>query len=267
MAQLISVQRRWTDRISPSAVVIFQILIFLFLSSAVFVTNQVPRHPWIHDYEFEKVLPLWVPWAGALGGMTISLVGVARHNHEWNAPMYGVWHLLRPLLGGVSGTVAVLTLLFVLRTLDASSAASEEPSASVAVMVVISFVIGYREETFRELVKRVVDVILSSTPADTSDAVSLAPHILPIPYDGSADATVTAYLTNAGTADLGLTDATITVTSPCSVSLADSSPISPGSTRGIDVTYPQQQSGGYVGTLTVSIGGHVYSTTLRTIAP
>lgn len=261
------VPNRWTDRISPGFVVIFQIIVFVLLLASVLISNGIPPLSWVPRYAFEQVLPLWVPWAGALGGMTISLVGVARHNHEWNAPPYGVWHLLRPLLGGVSGTVAVLTLLFVLRTLEATPDNSNTTPSSIAVMVVISFVVGYREETFRELIKRVVDVILSSTERSEPDNnLALAPAVLLIPYNGNQNGEASAYLTNIGTTELVLADAAVTVTAPCTAVLADSAPMAPGDTRAITVSYPAGQAATYTGRLTVSSGGHTCVVTIRTSA-
>lgn len=270
MATIEQTTLRLTDRISPTFVVFFQIVVFLGLTLAVLCTNKMPLNAPTPAFAFEYILPLWIPWAGALGGMTISLVGVARHNHEWNAPLYGVWHLLRPLLGGVSGTVAVLAMLFVLRTLEPSKvdASTVPDAASTAVMVVISFVIGYREETFRELIKRVVDLILATPPKVVPvGPLVLAPAVLEVPYGGEADGTASAYLMNSGTADAPLVDATIIVTAPFTVELADSSPVAAGSAREIQVTCPQGESLNRAGILRVAAGGQSLSISIRTTAP
>src|SRR3954462_8607766 len=60
------------------------------------------------------LMPLIVPWAGALGGVTVSLMGTARHSRDWDG-QWNLWHALRPFLGAVAGTVAFLIVVIVLR--------------------------------------------------------------------------------------------------------------------------------------------------------
>jgi hypothetical protein len=54
-------------------------------------------------------VPLAVPWFGALGAVTLSLYGVLWHRVDWD-PTYVLWHVVRPLMGVVLGTIAFLLL-------------------------------------------------------------------------------------------------------------------------------------------------------------
>ena len=56
---------------------------------------------------------LVVPWAGALGGVTISLVGVCRHGDSWQAK-WNYWHIFRPVLGAIFGVLGILVLALIL---------------------------------------------------------------------------------------------------------------------------------------------------------
>jgi hypothetical protein len=76
-------------------------------------------------------IPLGVPWWGALGGMTISFTGIFRNADRWQT-RYELWHIARPFLGAVVGSVSYL-------------------------IFIVAFVTGYREDIFRELLKRATD--------------------------------------------------------------------------------------------------------------
>ena len=131
---------------------------------------------------FLSVIPYWVPWAGALGGVSISLVGVARYSGDnWDPGRYAYWHLARPFLGGIFGTFAVLIVVLVLKTVTTFDTKVPYTPQGVAVLCVFAFVVGFREETFRELVLKVVDVILSPGPPGTAAAtaqVAFVPAVL-----------------------------------------------------------------------------------------
>jgi hypothetical protein len=109
------------------------------------------------------LLPIAVPWFGALGAVMLSLEGVFIHNKKWDKS-YNYWHIGRPLFGAALGIVAFF--LFVLTI----NAAGERPkflsdpnqtgSANFIVYYVVGFLVGYREETFRELIKRATDLVV-----------------------------------------------------------------------------------------------------------
>lgn len=158
----------------------------------------------IHD-PIGGVIPIGVPWFGALGGLTISIYGVVDNNHRWQT-RWTLWHAIRPLVGAILGTVGYLIFIGLIQATGTSptlGTASHSPSTSSVLYLVIAFVIGFREQTFRSLIQRVVDLLLS--PGDTSKAPSVS--ITPSPVDFGeiaigqhADAIVT--VTNSGSAPL-----------------------------------------------------------------
>jgi hypothetical protein len=120
------------------------------------------------------LLPVAVPWFGALGAVTISLEGVFLWNDQWDRK-YNYWHIGRPLFGAVLGIVAFF--LFVV-TITASGTAPKvfegTPAAKdLIIFYIVAFLVGYREETFRELIKRATDLILKpGTTAPAAPAVT-----------------------------------------------------------------------------------------------
>jgi hypothetical protein len=103
-------------------------------------------------------VPLGVPWWGALGGITISLTGIFRHASDWN-PAYNNWHIARPILGAVMGTVGVLVFLTLIRSTGTQINTSAD--AGRPVYDLIAFLLGYREEVFRDVLRKAVDVLLA----------------------------------------------------------------------------------------------------------
>jgi hypothetical protein len=136
----------------------------LLLVAVLAYSRDPAPSPLYWSFSFQSVVPLWVPWAGALGGATISLVGIVKHTTDWD-PGYWLWHLARPLLGGVSGTIGVLIVVLVIKSVVSSPAATTPGAApattqvaydgpGIAILAVMAFVIGFREETFRHLIER-----------------------------------------------------------------------------------------------------------------
>ena len=108
-------------------------------------------------------VPLEIPWWGALGGVTISLTGIFRNANRWDS-RYELWHIARPVLGAVVGSVAYLIFITVIRTTGAPL--SLHPAPSGVVFDLVAFLVGYREQVFRELLKRATDSLFSSTSRD-----------------------------------------------------------------------------------------------------
>jgi hypothetical protein len=120
-------------------------------------------------------IPLAVPWFGALGGVVISMAGVAEHQYDWN-PRYRFWHWSRPLVGAALGVVSVLILQAGILAVGSSPAGNVGSVPKNLLYYLAAFLVGYREETFRELIKRLTDVLLGSTstppPPPTITAVT-----------------------------------------------------------------------------------------------
>ena len=104
-------------------------------------------------------VPLAVPWFGALGAVIIGLGGIFDHSEyshdpvtRWD-PSYNFWHVARPLMGAAVGLVGYLMLAAVLNAAGA-------PNANRPIAYVVAFLFGYREESFRELIKKAADLLL-----------------------------------------------------------------------------------------------------------
>jgi hypothetical protein len=130
-------------------------------------------------------VPLGVPWFGALGAVLISLTGVFEHEKDWDEN-YWPWHLARPLIGIALGVIAVL--MFKAGVLAVGSTPTAAPNTPKDLLYyLIAFLVGYREETFRELIKRLVDIVLApggaSSPLPMISGVNptQAPHNTPTP--------------------------------------------------------------------------------------
>jgi len=100
---------------------------------------------------------------------------LAAHGGEWD-PSSNVWHIVRPILGGIFGLIAFLAFTAVI------SAATQHivlPSGSASVVyAIVAFLAGFREESFRELLKKFTDLFLApgtstgakNTPSNPTDA-------------------------------------------------------------------------------------------------
>jgi uncharacterized integral membrane protein len=197
----------------------FMIIVLLGLGLG-FASGVLPElhHSGRPDAAFLSVIPYWVPWAGALGGISISLVGVVGYaGNNWNPSRYGYWHLARPFLGAMFGTIAVLIIVLVLKTVtntdstNLSTPAANTPQG-VGVLCVFAFVVGFREETFRSLVLRVVDVILGPGISDTTATVAFVPAILdfqPVVPGVDPPSTGTVHLFNGSGDSLHVTQTSI----------------------------------------------------------
>jgi hypothetical protein len=107
-------------------------------------------------------LPIEVPWFGALGGSLISFSGIFLHSCKWD-PCYRYWHYTRPLIGAVIGSLGAL-VFFLLS--DTASTGANAGAVNATTFDVVAFLVGYREASFRELIKRVTDLLLK--PAESS---------------------------------------------------------------------------------------------------
>ena len=125
------------------------------------------------------IIPLGVPWFGALGAVTISIYGAVDHSTEWQ-PKWNLWHAIRPVVGAILGTVAYLIFIGVIQATGTTpSAVGSSASLKLITYLVIAFVVGFREQTFRTLITRVIDILLS--PGDTQQAATVS--ISPSPVD------------------------------------------------------------------------------------
>lgn len=108
-------------------------------------------------------IPLAIPWWGALGGITISFTGIFRNTDKWQS-RYDLWHVARPFIGAIVGSVSYLIFIAVIRA--TGTAPSRQSPADNAIFDLVAFLTGYREEVFRDLLKRATDSLFSPTKHD-----------------------------------------------------------------------------------------------------
>jgi hypothetical protein len=259
------------NAIGPGFVLIYQaalmlaslVLLWTFTTGAL----HAPHAGW------EDVVPLWVPFGGWLGGITISIVGVAMHTQDWNRQKYGYWHLARPALGMLTGTVAVLIVLFVLKGVAGStipSGADTYSPSGIAVLFVLAFVVGYREETFRALITRVVDVILSPGDKAAEQGVALVPAltVLTTKALGTASAAVTLVNTTKDTFDLSQSTPQFDpdVSDLEGKWAAGTGQVGPGQSAELSLSWsPKSGAASTETTLAVTVGGYAVSAAVRLV--
>jgi hypothetical protein len=107
---------------------------------------------------------------GALGGVLISLAGVFEHMYDWD-DRYFFWHIARPLVGAAVAVVAVLILQAGILAVGVQPTDSEA-GAKDLLYYVVAFVVGYREQSFRGMVKKAADLILTSPAEGSAPVVS-----------------------------------------------------------------------------------------------
>lgn len=201
--------KRWLTRPLDERKPTFFFVVSLGYLGALILILVAQWQGWIDVPELiPGVVPAAIPWFGALGAVTISLYGVFDHNHEWDAK-WNTWHLARPFVGAILATMAVMIFVGFINaaglpvnqgavkepvqgttttappatTTTASDQQATQPASSPAPArtasddlpyLVVAFVVGFREETFRKLIKRVIDVIMGpGIPGETPPASAL----------------------------------------------------------------------------------------------
>lgn len=121
-------------------------------------------------------IPIGALWFGALGAVMISLNGIIDHAHDWD-PSFDLWHLSRPLMGAALAVVGVLVLQAGVLTVGETPTTGN--TSKNLLYYLVAFLIGYREETFRELIKRLVDLVLKPAEQGTAKAMPTITEIQP----------------------------------------------------------------------------------------
>jgi hypothetical protein len=136
-----------------------------------------------------------VPWAGAVGGAANAIRGLVAnwpkyaedqpsgkseaHRLRWNTGA-----IVQPALGSVYGLIAVLIVTLILGTLGSSNTLDVTAGGQM-LLTAVSFVVGYRQKTFHDLVTRSVKVLFGPDDAvadnDEGGAGTASIKLQPIP--------------------------------------------------------------------------------------
>ena len=132
-----------------------------------------------------RIIPSAVPWYGALGGVLISLVGIHEHRYDWDR-RYWTWYVARPMVGAFVAIVAVLIFQSGVLAIGVNPTEATTTGPKDLFYYVIAFATGYREDAFRSLLRKVVDMLFT-----TKDS-GVVPTITDIdPKQGAAETEVT----------------------------------------------------------------------------
>lgn len=131
---------------------------------AILVVLLIGRHA--HWLDINKIpdpigglVPIAIPWFGALGAVTLSLYGVFTWNSQWDTK-WNYWHAARPFVGAIFAVVSFLIFIGIINATGASVNAKPAPATDNLPYLVLAFIVGFREQTFRTLLQRAVDIIL-----------------------------------------------------------------------------------------------------------
>lgn len=146
-------------------------LLALFWAKGLPGTHHTGLHAVFVKGVIGGLVPLAVPWFGALGGITISLYGVFEHNAHWQT-RWNYWHAARPVVGAILASVGYLLFVAVIQSTGTTVTPGSGKPPTVITYDVLAFILGYREETFRTLIKRFVDLFLTPPPTPGDVAVA-----------------------------------------------------------------------------------------------
>lgn len=133
-------------------------------------------------------VPISIPWFGALGAVLIGLYGIFDHSHrDWQRSL-NRWYLARPFTGAVLGTLGYIIFVAVIRATGLNPPTQD--AFGKLVYFAVAFVVGFREETFRLLIKRVADLIVG--PGQSGARPPPAPVLAPVPTPAPSSRPLTA---------------------------------------------------------------------------
>jgi hypothetical protein len=269
----------------------------------------------LHD-PIAGVLPLGVPWFGALGAVTLSLYGVFDHNDHWEQK-WNYWYIARPLVGIILAIIAYFIFITLINstgltprtsapttttstttstTLGPTTTAIPTTSATpttappgqtgenatgpstLLLYYVLAFIVGFREDTFRSLIKRAADVLLGpGDPGPPPAGITISPS--PVQFENvpaGAVWVVAVTVTNSGTGDLKIFSA---ATTPRGTDLSDENDvfslaanavegatISPGANASLEVQFRPESAGTSTGSLTISSNAGTHLVDIRGVA-
>jgi hypothetical protein len=152
--------------------------------------------------------------------------------------------------------------------LSRASGATQEtkplPTTGLIFYYVAAFLVGYREETFRELMKRATDMILQPGAQQTlKPLIVVKSENVPVTslsfgsVEAKKEATKKLSIYNTGNAPVDDLAVTVEHEGPSVFVLSDdkashASPLSPGSVRNVDIVFAPQVTGNYMSNLAIS---------------
>lgn len=166
-------ERTWIFLYDVCAFLVLALMAWLYLLPA---SYRYSIQPWVPPAL--QGVPIEAFWFGALGGVVISLKGVYDHGvADWQE-RFDLWHLGRPLSGGIAGGVMLVLL----------QAVSGDTGPRAPVVLAAAFIIGTQERRFFNFLSEVARLIVQ-VPGDAQAAPLSVSEFLPT--QGSEGDTVT----------------------------------------------------------------------------
>jgi hypothetical protein len=107
-----------------------------------------------------------IAWVGSLGAVANSLARISRNLRKWNPSAAG-WYLLGPLTGAVFGTIGYLIYIAVVEaSVEGQRDGADVQMTPSTLGYLVAFAVGFREELFRDLLKRITDLLATAGGAD-----------------------------------------------------------------------------------------------------
>jgi len=153
------------------------------------------------------LVPVAVPWFGALGAVLISLYGVFGNNDntQWNRNL-NYWHAARPVVGSLLAVIAFLVFVGLINAAGSDPRLEATAGHENVAYLVLAFLVGFREETFRTLLQRASDILLGpGTPNTTTSVVLTAPPQIP-PTQANLPRAVPIIISNTGSSPVNVSD-------------------------------------------------------------
>ena len=143
----------WIARLGKDAI-FWTLMVYAGLMLTVAVLHRTNVIDLFQSENF--LVPLAIPWFGAMGAILVSLQAIFERREDWD-PSYNYWHLGRPIVGALFGVLSFLILSLIVTLAGSTPPAPNTTStiASLNLYHVLAFMVGYREATFRNLLKRV----------------------------------------------------------------------------------------------------------------
>jgi hypothetical protein len=264
----------WVERLGPTS--LLNVLLIEFLTLVLLLVGYQANWLKLHSLPtvIGGVLPLIVPWGGALGGVCIGLVGVSAHWSKWNTPSGSIsraeaarwngWYLIRLPLGAALGTIAALIVVLFLGTVGATDNGTINVSPTgAATLMVVAFIVGYQQETFRRMMERVTETLLGpGTPArqpvpkgEATNTFAIEPLALRFETKAGMEQVKTAGITNKGRSEIHVGEDQLAASGD-GFSVHGPGPIAAGATGLIRIGFlPGTEEGEHTGSVTVTVGG------------
>lgn len=216
------------------------------------------------------IVPIAVPWGGALGGVSNALVGISSHWREYfeenskQGIRWHAWYLVQLPLGAALGTVAALIVVLIVGTVGTTTTGAPDlTTTGQATLFLLSFIVGYQQDVFRRLIARTIEVVLGPGTKTTdgpafSTSGSLAFGDVPV----NDVKKMPLAIANQGDRLLKVPAGAVTIDNDAFTVASSPRNIASGESGEIVVAFAPTEKKAYEATLTITVGDTVRTVVL-----